>query len=409
MWLMGVSSIPAYGQRLWTLVAPAPEVLYSLQFPTADTGYAISLGDSLIRTTDGGKSWNPVNLPITRSEASFEMHITFCGPLGWLVTTETYTSFRVLQTTDYGFTWSIILVDSSTRMPQGIYFKSPALGYLWGFGVTQDTEAHFISISTDSGRSWQTRPIPTGNGSFSITVDAIGQPNVILGEGIFLVDPSPPNFFYLSTDTGATWTPNSIIYHLPNDMAYIGASTWITDNAFTTDNGKTWDTVPTTAPTFFAKSIAPSTDTLGHGMIDGYAMSKRQDDSTLYFTSDFGRSWDSTRVPFKGMRSGVISEGAWYAVGSDGNLYRSQETTSSVSRTNHPAQFQILTNPATHFLQISMKNIPDEIRIVDFLGRTVARYSTQGGGFSADVSSLPEGLYWVVTRSGASPFVHLAQ
>lgn len=119
-------------------------------------------------------------------------------------------------------------------------------------------------------------------------------------------------------------------------------------------------------------------------------------------------------MQFRNTGLGVIIGNVWYllsydSTGRTASLYRSISNSSSVSQTNQPPQFHILTNPATHFLQISLEDVPDEIRIVDFLGRTVARYSTLGGEFSADVSGLPEGLYWVVVRSGAKAFMHLSE
>jgi hypothetical protein len=399
LWLTSAISDPAYCQRVWALV-DSDFYVNHIRFPTADTGYAAFDGsDSLLRTTDRGQSWNAVNLPLMHTwDNNFGSYLTFFGSFGWFMTSESDAAnnifARLLKTTDYGFTWSMLPMDS-TWIPRNIYFKSPSLGYMMG---------NPFRISTDGGRSWQTRTAPPIYESS--TVDEVGQPNVLLGTSWG----SSEAVHYLSTDTGATWSRTDSIFHLISygGMAYIGASTWISHNAWTTDNGQTWDTVPTTAQHW---NGVMTTDTLGHGMFTRYPTGFG--DFALYFTSDFGHSWDSAKVPFQTMEDGVTIGDVWYVLAYDSagttlSLYRSLSGSSIVSQTAPPPKFQILTNPATHFLQLSLEDTPDDIRIVDFLGRTVARYSTQGGECSADVSGFPEGLYWVVARSGALPFVHLA-
>ncbi len=404
-----VASDSAYGQRAWSLVSSDFRGA-SLQFPTADTGYADVMSgvvhtNSVIRTTDGGQSWSPVNLPLPPSQNYQDMSLTFCGSLGWLVTTEDTgdyipTASTLLRTTDYGFTWSMIPIDSAIWFNTGIYFKSPSLGYLWG--------SDRFDISTDSGQTWQPRTVPPGMGGG--LVQLIGQPNVILGVGNggceFCSEP------FLSTDTGATWSVYDSSLELAGlpYMAYIGSGTWIGNTGWSTDNGLTWDNALTTAHGPGGVS-AIVTDTLGDGMFIFYHIGS---DTELYFTNDYGHSWDSIKVPFAKLAPAAIIGDVWYAVGSDSSggepsLYRSVAAPSSVSQTTLPTPFQILTNPASHVLQLSLEEIPDEIRIVDFLGRTVGNYSTQGGAFSVDVSALPAGLYWVVTRSGAQSFVHLTE
>jgi hypothetical protein len=325
--------------------------------------------------------------------------VNFFGSSGWYGTYEADANAvngvltRLLHTTDFGATWSLTQWDSSVIIP-AIYFKSPSMGYMmW---------SDFFYISTDSGNTWQARPLPPSGPDGGPDVYAVGPPNVILGDSYDAT--KNQNDYYVSTDTGATWD-SSIQY-----MSYIGNDTWVTRNAWSTNNGQTFNTVPTTASLLHN---GVTTDTLGHGLFPSDGLSAGSG-SVLYFTNDYGHSWDSATVPFKGFEEAVIVGDVWYILSPDSgastfSLYRSPAPSSSVSRTIAPAPFQILTNPTTHVLQLSLENIPDEIRIVDFLGRTVGNYSTQGGAFSVDVSALPAGLYWVVTHSGAQPFVHLSE
>jgi Secretion system C-terminal sorting domain len=401
--LTSAISETAHGQRSWARVNSGLVLDVrdggQIQFSTADTGFLIINGDSLVRTTDAGQSWAKVDLPSIGPRGNFLNMVNFFGSSGWYGTYEVDANLpenvltRLLHTTDFGSTWSLTQWDSSVIIP-AIYFKSPSMGYMMWSDV--------FYISTDSGNTWQARPLPPSGPDASGEPYAVGPPNVILGQGYDAT--KNQNDYYVSTDTGATWDSTG------QYMAYIGNDTWVTRNAWSTNNGQTFDTVPTTASLY---ENGVTTDTLGHGMFPSYELSAGSN-SVLYFTNDYGHSWDSATVPFKVFEEGVIIGDVWYVLAIDSgastySLYRSPAPSSSVSQTIAPPQFQILTNPATHALQLSLEEIPDEIRIVDFLGRTVASYSTQGGAFSVDVSALPAGLYWVVTRSGAQSFVHLSE
>lgn len=396
MGILCASSEQCRGQEVWTQVSlPDVAVPFSLniEFPTADTGYATHLSDSLFRTTDGGQSWAAVDLQLDHPEPSAygTSALTFFGPNGWLVVYEAdsnATLTRLLKTTDYGFTWTMIPFDSSLTQLY-IYFKSSSLGYLSGSNLNNN----FLSITTNGGYTWQKRTLPPAgiNGN---SLGPIGQPNIITGYSYGASADSV--LTYLSTDTGATWN-----LYTGAEMAYVGANTWITYNGWSSDNGKSWITFATGDTGVLGGIIA---DTLGHAMSKPF----NPTDNVLYFTTDYGHSWGTTQVPFYEIHGAAIAGDAWYVLGANARqLYRSSAPHLTVSQTTGATQFQILTNPAMHFLQISLEETPDDIRIVDFLGRTVARYSTQGGAFSADVSGLPEGLYWVVWRDGAKPFVHL--
>ena len=401
-------SISSHAQQQWTKVFSGHFGVqkrflsaFALRFPTKDTGYAIVGADRLIRTTDGGQSWSEATIPPTLGQINYPIDLTFFGSSGWLLASESDTltsAKRILHSTDYGFTWSLMQTDS-TLMASAIYFKSPTLGYIWGpsFGTPQ------FWVTTDGGESWRIRTNPPCNFPSSSFALLIGQPNVILGE----VDGSPINFqssFYLSTDTGLTWTLNGSgiqIYGF-DAMNYIGASTWVSAKGYTTDNGKNWVPVQTTAP--FSGII---TDTLGHGMFI-------PDSNSLYFTNDFGRSWDSLQVPISQIYDGVIIDRVEYILapdsgGATSSLWRSVVEPSVVKQTEVTSAFRILTNPAYHFLQLSLEDTHNDIHIVDGLGRIIGSYLTQGSEYSIDISSLPGGLYWVVTREGAKPFVHVSQ
>jgi|GEM_PF-2194629 len=392
--LVSMATKRGYAQREWTMVS-SNNAFGEFLFATADTGYGAVRAQNehaLMRTTNGGYTWSSVILPIDSVDL---VGLAVFGSSGWLLAGDLRTRAVtwLLKTTDYGSTWSKLPINFD-GMGIDFYrfiFKSSTFGYLVGGNLL---------LTTDGGQSWEPRALPPSNGSIQGFIMRFGPPNVITGTGYDKTGDQHYQYPFISTDSGATWYRQEEYGAV---MTYVGNDTWIWDNLQSTDNGQTWDTIPTTSQGVNATII---TDTLGHGMFASY--NNNQWDSVLYFTTDYGRSWDSSKVPFARIDYGDIVGDTWY-VESNGQLYRSPPAPSTVGQTTQPAQFRILTNPTTLFLRISQEDIPGEIRIVDFLGRTVARYSIQGGEFSMDVSSLPEGLYWVVARSGALPFVHLSQ
>lgn len=161
------------GGQHWTLETSVPE-MGPAQFITSSLGFAGSANEqnAINRTTDGGGSWQPVELPLPSGFSAFQAS---------------------LQGT-----------------PQ---FTSPEDGVLAvSFApMTAGPARMFADITTDGGSTWRQQSLPVGAYALSV-VDTTNW--VIIGGGI-----AGPDFVAHSADAGRSWsavTPNRAITGIEN-------------------------------------------------------------------------------------------------------------------------------------------------------------------------------------------------
>jgi photosystem II stability/assembly factor-like uncharacterized protein len=128
----------ADGGNSWELVSNWPD-LSGLLFVDAGIGYAVGLGQTVVKTTDGGQTWNRSAVDVPGPALSLSS-ITCLDADHCLTGGE-----RVLVTTDGGDSWSAMPV--SVAQPLAVDYASP------GGAVVAGAEGA-ISTSSDGGASW---------------------------------------------------------------------------------------------------------------------------------------------------------------------------------------------------------------------------------------------------------------
>jgi photosystem II stability/assembly factor-like uncharacterized protein len=160
-------------------VVTSTQIWYDIEFANADTGYAVSSGGHIVRTTDGGTSW--AALPAVHgTSAIYSLHILdaeniFAAGVSGKVskstdggttftainitgTTTLYsvsfidrnnglaagTSGKVFRTTDGGTSWTELFAGTSVTL-YDILYVSPSIIWISGGG---------IFYSTDGGLTW---------------------------------------------------------------------------------------------------------------------------------------------------------------------------------------------------------------------------------------------------------------
>lgn len=103
----------------WTLVATAPRALRGLHFPTAETGYAVGDGNTMLATGDGGAAWGVRALAGAPGDVNLT-DIRCSGTDACLLSTEA--GDRLLRTADGGATAAS--VSPSTRRIFAAAFSS---------------------------------------------------------------------------------------------------------------------------------------------------------------------------------------------------------------------------------------------------------------------------------------------
>ncbi|GAB4287459.1 MAG: hypothetical protein Kow0068_13220 [Marinilabiliales bacterium] len=176
------------GGQNWSVVftdTANSQKIYDINFPTSNTGYAISDSGRVFKTTDGGINWQYSNTGFTKRPYCID-----CSSPNHCVAILSDSS--IIKTNDGGISWSlsylcndwiwdIDLVDNNIGYVVGLKtLKTTDGGDSWitlnndingfvdfispdtGFALTTDT----LRITTDGGLSWSAKEIPV-NSSYS--------------------------------------------------------------------------------------------------------------------------------------------------------------------------------------------------------------------------------------------------
>jgi photosystem II stability/assembly factor-like uncharacterized protein len=246
---------------------------YSLFFATPDTVYVV--GCQIVKTTDRGRTWTFLSTP-QRTGMFLSCFFTSkeTGYAGGQ-------SGMMMKTIDGGKTWQIL----DLGMPMdvnSIFFTTPDTGYVIGQGG-------FIFKTIDAGMTWTQTNIGIDGGLYSL---CFINPNIgflscyhitILGHSY--------GYLYKTIDAGATW---NIVYtadiyqitsiHFADNLnGYAVAGVAVLK---TTDGGNTWaqlNNVPFNRGLFAVRFID-----LNHGIVGG-------EEGQIYKTDDGGSNWHQLR------------------------------------------------------------------------------------------------------------------
>ncbi len=142
--------------------------------------------DRLIKTTDGGKTWNDVT-SISFTTGTPEIHFT-SKETGWLLIGGLFTNVQQLyKTTDKGDTWNLIRWNYSDTAYYSWQFISDKIGWISTFSYPTS-----ILHTTDGGDSWEKYPLSESFGSISFI-------DPLTGWGASL------QTIYSTNDGGKTW------------------------------------------------------------------------------------------------------------------------------------------------------------------------------------------------------------
>jgi photosystem II stability/assembly factor-like uncharacterized protein len=155
-WISGDSTLlrTVDGGRTWQR-QPFPEGLREIQFTSTRSGWA-ARGFEVLHTTDGGSTWQPVSAP------GYDLieRLWFAGDsVGWKLIKYTTT---IHTTRDGGRTWTVQPFDDARSIHQ-IRFVDERNGYAVGAGGT-------VYRTTDGGARWQRDSVPTTRDLFDVAV-----------------------------------------------------------------------------------------------------------------------------------------------------------------------------------------------------------------------------------------------
>ncbi|HMS33076.1 MAG TPA: YCF48-related protein [Ignavibacteria bacterium] len=256
----------------WTRPVPTGNMLYSLHFTDALTGYAAGSLGTIIKTTDGGKSWS-TNASNTLQDLS---EIYFINKYeGFSVGS----SGTILKTNDCGKLWSAVASGTSGYL-HDIIFTGRSTGYCAGLNG-------IILKSKDKGNSWS--KLVTGTSAPLFCLDFLnGNTGAAGGYNIIIK----------TTDGGKSWDNQDLDYakvgavagicFLNNQTIYAAGN--VAGGAFckTTDGGFSWKINSLGLPNVFDGSVDLVRSMSFLNSKYGYIVT---DFGTILKTTDGGNSW----------------------------------------------------------------------------------------------------------------------
>ncbi len=356
--------------------------LRSMSFIDANTGFGVGYGPYLLKTVDGGKTWeSPDTLP-NLSQNNFKVWFSD-------LTTGFVLDFEggLFKTTNGGNTWRNVLSDSGKY--SDFFFVNKNLGWLLKIDGT-------LYKTTNAGESW----------SKSITLEPAGHEWMTLFFKNQHMGFATYNLNNISQEAGGivkiedgTITAISGIEHLEtvfnitcsnNETLWAACSKGLIYKS--TDNGVTWQAVDQ----LFGNGWHPVYDILFTSSSKGYALC---DLYGLYQTEDAGEHWslDSTCL----LNGFMDLEGMAFN-GKDLFVYAKKtiaKNSGIVGVDEMPKSGQneltVWPNPATDGISISTPGTMTKIMVINAEGKEIISQSLQTKKYILNIGKLPAGIYFI--------------
>lgn len=353
---------------------------------------------SLIRSTDRGKAWLRVNIPMYQlTDVSFVN-----DTLGYLSE-----SFDILRKTiNAGESWEII--SSLPIEIKALYFFDEHNGLITGPSFKK--ESYFLYQTENGGQDWQlldTLPVINEITDMEFVDDSLGY---ITGLG--------PNVLK-SSDRGQSWDWDT----LPVNNVWLlkGIEVLNPDTFFiygdanivrTTDGGITWNNITPEVKGFINfEKLDFVNQTAGYAVATGH-------EETLFKTTDLGESWEALDIECTSDLYSVafFDKYEGLVMGDHSVIFRT-ETGGTVftpefdARKDSEQNWTVWPNPFSQQLNLLSKTKQTtkvELRLYDINGKSILSRSFPAGTgkISWNTGSLPTGVYFLKLSSGGRTESH---
>ncbi|MBA4313082.1 MAG: hypothetical protein C0417_10685 [Chlorobiaceae bacterium] len=287
------------GGATWQVIPNAAgmiEPLFAVQFITGSIGYAAGESGRILKTTDAGTTWFPQNTPVFRDIYALAFS---SSQTGWAVGSQGL----ILQTSDGGLNW----IQQSSGVTTTLY-GAQALSATNGFAV--GTNGTILS-TTNGGITWTSQVSGTVQNVYSVNFvnSSIGYACGSFG------------LMLKTTNGGINWIPqaSSVDFSLYTMQFTSSLNGWAIGSygviVKTTNGGFTWfeQTSPTSNDIFGARFVNSS---IGWGVGDFGTIMKTTDGGTTWSMQSTGVKSLLTAIHFPSGTNGI-------AVGEEGAIIRS--------------------------------------------------------------------------------------
>ena len=365
----------------WTaLPSNTTDPLYDLFFITPDTGFVVGDSPLLFKTTDGGTTWNTINLNAPENLGAVHFPSKKVGYMNGF------------KTTDMGATWTPL--EDPEYSLNALYFINDTIGFHsfnGGLGKT-----------VDGGYTWAELPMM----HFTVVEEEF----VFSSDSVGYVVGWYSGSIHKTTDQGTTWSlvdeMNAYAIQFPSpDTGYVVG--WYGVIKKTTDAGLTWQ----------VQTAGLTTDRVLHDIVclDHATCYAVGDSGVIVKTTDGGQHWvyqhsgtteELYAVFFTDAQTGFI-------VGANGTILKTTNGGVTGTRTVDGAApgLAVFPNPAADFSVVRLPVDRDYnfLTVFDLLGRAVQRIAVADGQSEVRLNpaALLPGVYFLAPGSRLEEAVQL--
>jgi photosystem II stability/assembly factor-like uncharacterized protein len=369
--LLLIATIAPAQSALQLQLSHTTESLRGVSVVSRDVAWASGTHGTYLRTTDGGHTWTPAQVP-DASTLDFRAVVAFSADDAFLMSAGPGDQSRIYHTADAGQHWQLQFKNSNAKgFFDSMAFWDPKHGIVLGDPIPDDSgKLKFELLTTDDGQTWrqlqpsQLPPAIEGEGAFAASnscISILPTPAVILSS-----HRTPPR-------DDQSMPPQAVLPMRPDPNLWFATGGKVARVFHSPDRGKTWhvfDTPIVHGPDSAGIFSIAFRDTL-HGVIAGGDYKKpNQDGPNLAFTNDGGKTWTLSPVHPLAYFSAVTHE------------QRSTSAAASGSRKKVPArtlrlfvvaqEFVLDLHPPNRWQRVGAKRTP----VVTF--NAVSSYPTGG-------------------------------
>lgn len=400
----------------------APSSLRRFRSFGGDFGVAVGFKGAMVKTLDGGNTWQTMKkgltgsifdigffntfdgLTISGSASESHLYRTFDGGFSWVqdsiinegpcymmrIIGQTCfilsSSHKLLVSYNAGTDWEVFEVPSVNWQYSDMHFVNNNTGYLCGYNGE-------IFKTNDGGHTWTDKSLSSSN----VFIDLF-----FVTENLGWLIESTMDKVYRTTDGGNTWditTLEDYIVCQPQRLWFldeqVGFATTYEGKLFkTSDGGDTWESIVNLPGAYEAEIIFTDND---------YAWYKSL--NKLYHSTDGGNTWSGPKQFEQGILTTMFffDETKGWVGGHNGFISMYDYIVSQPDIQHTKPMLQLQPNPANDFIKISTGDLTEikSIRVFDVFGREVHHVELKRAlhAYILDLSAFAPGTYLLQTES----------
>jgi len=393
----------------WTQIyTGTTKKINTICFTSSTVGYLGGNDSLLMKTTDGGATWNQINYSGINflSAGDHILNMQFLNNNVGFITVGPYSGSY--GTTDGGLTWTLINLPGNQCYNQGLFFFDENNGFIGGSGCFQGELISYVSAS----------PWLTGTWALSaIQAPSFTPANIIVDiqfyNSNYGLAASKSGYIFRTTNGGLNWdsvsTPGvnhelTSVMIVNDTLAY--TSYKANGNGFglfiSTDAGQSWSFDGNSAtfayPDVFGMHLS------GNGKMYAGGYSNTMIDGIIFSNNNPLQIWNYDIVDQSINDLASYNDSIVFAVGDSGYMVVNypQGLTSLSNLTHENDNFNVFPNPTSDVLNFTF-NGSNQNRQAQFAIYTTMGQLVKAGAVSnaIDVSALAPGIYFVeLTNNG---------